>query len=43
LVYYIERGTEAECLEKRVPRKIFEPKGEKITWKWRRLHKEEIY
>jgi hypothetical protein len=30
-------------LENRVLRKIFLPKGGKVTWEWRRLHNEELF
>jgi hypothetical protein len=36
-----ERGL--RVLEYRVLRRIFEPKKEEITGKWKRLHKEELY
>jgi hypothetical protein len=26
-----------------VPRRIFGPKKDEVTWEWRRLHKEELY
>jgi hypothetical protein len=29
--------------EKRVPRKIFGPKRDEVTWEWIRLHNEEFY
>ena len=29
--------------ENTVPRRIFGPKKDEVTWEWRRLHKEELY
>jgi hypothetical protein len=43
LVCHIEGGTEAEGLEKRVVRKIFGPKEDKVAWEWRRLPNDELY
>jgi len=30
-------------LENRVLREIFGPMGDEVTWKWERLHNEELY
>jgi hypothetical protein len=38
MVYHIEGGREAKGLEKRVLRKIFGTKRNKVTGEWRRLH-----
>jgi hypothetical protein len=29
--------------ENRVLRRIFEPKGDEVTWEWRKLHREELH
>jgi len=41
LVSYIDGETQGGVIENRVLRKVFGPKRDEVTRKWRRLHNEE--
>jgi hypothetical protein len=43
LVSHIEGGTKLKVFENMVLRRIFGPERDEVTWKWRRLHNEELY
>jgi len=42
LVAHIEGGTQAEGVENRVLRRIFESKRDEVAEEWRKLHNEEL-